>query len=318
MDRWVITGPTGWIGQALLALLAAKDDADALCAGDGLALFGSRASTITLPNGQRLAVRPLNEIGPADVGGANVVHLAYLTKDKVTALGEAAFREGNEAIDASLLRAIEQAPPAALFVASSGAAHLAEKGVDPHPYGVMKVEQEARFLDFGASHRVPVLCGRIWNVAGPYINKLDAYAISNFAVQALERGAIKIDARVPVFRSFLHVTDLCRLIVRALRHGHGSSKPIDLCGNTVLEMGEIANMVASEIGGNVTISRAEICFANRSDYLGCPQETRSLAMQLDLELVDTQSQVRDTIEWIRGMSVSGVQQGQNLRAASGY
>lgn len=318
MDRWVVTGPTGWIGQALLALLANEGDVDALCVGDELALFGSRAATIALPNGRRLAVRPLSEIESADVSGANVVHLAYLTKDKVTALGEAAFRAGNDAIDAALLRALEQAPPAALFVASSGAAHLAEKGEDLHPYGVMKVEQELRFLDFGASHHIPVLCGRIWNVAGPYINKLDAYAVSNFTVQAMERGAIRIDARLPVFRSFLHVTDLCRLIVRALRHGQGSSKPVDLCGNTVLEMGEIANMVASEIGGNVTISRAEICFANRSDYLGCSQETRTLAMQLGLELADTRSQIRDTIEWIRGMSVSIVQQSQNLRAASGF
>ena len=307
MERWVITGPTGWIGQALLALLASEGDADALRVGGTLTLFGSRAASFKLPSGELVEVRPLSDIGPQDVAGARVIHLAYLTKDKVAVLGEEAFRAGNEAIDAALLRAMEQSSPAALFVASSGAARLAEQGVDGHLYGRMKLEQEARFLGFGQAHDVPVLCGRIWNVAGPHINKLDAYAVSNFAVQAIETGAIRIDAGQPVFRSFLHVTDLCRLMLRALRQGLGSSGPVDLCGNAVLEMADIAALVAAEVGGTVAISRATMNFASRSDYLGCAQETRVLAMQLGLALADTGLQVRDTINWIKAMSLSGVE-----------
>lgn len=305
MERWVITGPTGWIGQALLALLASEGDADALRPGGTLTLFGSRATNFKLPSGELVAVRPLSDIGPDDVAGARVIHLAYLTKDKVAVLGEEAFRAGNEEIDGALLRAMEQSSPAALFVASSGAAHLAEREVDGHLYGRMKLEQEARFLGFGKAHDVPVLCGRIWNVAGPHINKLDAYAVSNFAVQAIKTGEIRIDAGQPVFRSFLHVTDLCRLILRALRKGHGGARPVDLCGNSVLEMSDIAALVAAEVGGAVTISRATMNFASRSDYLGCAQETRVLAMQLGIALADTALQVRDTLNWIKTKALSG-------------
>lgn len=308
MERLVITGPTGWIGRAMLALLAEGDARDGLGQGDEIALFGSRAGAVPLADGRSLPIRPLTTISADDVAGAHVIHLAYLTKGKVAELGEDAFRSGNDAIDAALLDALEKAVPASVFVASSGAARLAELGTDRHLYGVMKLEQEARFLDYGASHGVPVLCGRIFNVAGPHINKLEDYAVSNFAVQALERGAIRIEARQPVFRSFLHVTDLCRLVLRALRSGHGSAAPVDLCGNVVLEMADIAALVAAEVGGTVAISRPDLTFGSRSDYLGLAQDTKVLAMQLDLELAEPRMQVRDTVNWIRQTSQAHLMQ----------
>lgn len=319
MERVVITGPTGWIGQALLALLHSAGDRDALRSGEGLALFGSRAGTIALANGLVVPVRQLAGITPDDVAGAQVVHLAYLTKDKVASLGETAFREGNQAIDNALLAAMDAAPPASLFVASSGAAKLAEAG-NPEPYGVMKLAQEERFLAFGAAHGVPVLCGRIFNVAGPFINKLEAYAVSNFALQARERREIRIEARQPVFRSFLHVTDLCRMIRRALCGGVGRDQPVDLCGNQILEMQDIAELVADEVardtGEKVAIVRGALNLAARSDYLGCPQETRVLAMELNIGLASVHAQVRDTLEWIKALQRPGVAE-QVVLAAGG-
>lgn len=316
MQRLVITGPTGWIGQALLALLHRADDSDGLRAGEAVCLFGSRAGVVVLPSGEALPVCPLSEIGPDDVAGAQVIHLAYLTKDKVAEVGEAAFRARNDAIDTALLRAMEQGRPASLFVASSGAAALAEAGRDLHLYGVMKLEQEARFLAFGARNGVPVLAGRIFNIAGPHINKLEAYAVSNFALQALAGGPVSIAAQQPVFRSFLHVYDLCRLILRAGRSGHGEVRAIDLCGNEVLEMSDIARLVVSAMGGNIAISRGHLDYAGRSDYVGCPQDTRVLAMRLGLELADTARQVSDTIEWIRNCNKPEVAQKKAAMAAS--
>lgn len=315
MQRLVITGPTGWIGQALLAMLHSGDTEDGLRAGEAIALFGSRAGTVTLPSGEALPVRPLSEIGPEDVAGARIIHLAYLTKDKVAEVGEAQFRARNDAIDAALLDAMEQGRPASLFVASSGAAALAEAGRDLHPYGMMKCEQEARFLAFGQRTGVPVLAGRIFNIAGPHINKLEAYAVSNFALQALAGGPVRIAATQPVFRSFLHVDDLCRLILRAGRAGHGETRAIDLCGNEVLEMSDIAELVVSAMGGTIPVLRGHLDFAGRSDYVGCPQDTRVLALRFGLKLADTPTQVRDTIEWIRERNKPEVAPQQAVMAA---
>lgn len=320
MQRLVITGPTGWIGQALLAMLHNDAAGDGFRADEQVALFGSRAGEVRLACGTCVPVRPLADLVPDDVAGARVIHLAYLTKDKLAEVGDTEFRSRNHAIDAVLLQAMERARPESLFVASSGAAMLAEQGRDLHPYGMMKLEQEARFLQFGVAAAVPVLAGRIFNIAGPHINKLEAYAVSNFALQALAGGPIRIAATQPVFRSFLHVDDLCRLILRAVRSGHGAPRAVDLCGYEVLEMGDIAGAVAAAVaqtgGGEIAITRADMNFADRSDYVGNPQDTRVLAMQLGLTLADTASQVRDTVEWIRKYNKPEVAQMEAAAATS--
>ncbi len=297
--RFVLTGPTGWIGRALLALMNRADDPDALAGDETVLLFGSRSGAVTLDSGQDLPIRALSDITPDDVANAFVIHLAYLTKDKVAALGEGEFRRTNVAIDEALLAALSGASPASLFVASSGAAQLAESGRDQHPYGLAKLDQEARFLDWAGQAAVPTLCGRIFNLAGPYINKLDAYAVSNFAMQALSDKRIAITARQPVFRSFLHVEDLCRIILRAARQGIGAERPLDLCGAELLEMQDVAQLIAQEIGGAIPLDRPTVDFDARSDYLGSAQDTWIIAKKLGVELTGVRKQLGDTVDWIR-------------------
>jgi nucleoside-diphosphate-sugar epimerase len=292
--RFVLTGPSGWIGGALLAHIAGRFGGRL---DDRVLAFASSERTMTLPWGESLAVRALESIRPEDVAGAHVVHLAYLTKEKAERQGERRFFDTNLAIDDAVLAALEGGP-ASLFVASSGAAKLAAEGLDLHPYGVAKLRQEARFLQWGRDTGVPVIAGRIFNVAGPYINKLEAYAISNFAVQAREKGAISIAANVPVFRSFLHVDDLCGLIVGAAINGVAREHPVDLCGAQILEMQDIAQAVASACGNRATVTRPALDCRRPSSYLGNHVETRSLAIELGVPLTPFATQVADTVAWV--------------------
>lgn len=298
MERIVITGPTGWIGKAMLALLHRDGDADALAAGGQILLFGSRAGQAELPGGGALPIRQLAELSGEVTAGAHVIHLAYLTKDKLDLLGEDVFRRTNTAIDAQVLSALRDGRPASVFVASSGAARLAQDGVDTHPYGLTKLEQEAAFLAFAQETGVPVLCGRIYNVAGPWINKLEAYAVSNFAQQALATGCIRINAHVPVFRSMLHIEDLCRLVLRAARARLGRITSVDLCGTEMLEMRDIADLVAESTGRNICIERPGVDYAGSSSYLGDATQTRVLALELNVCLLPAAVQVSDMVEWM--------------------
>ncbi|MGK6322992.1 NAD-dependent epimerase/dehydratase family protein [Sphingomonas sp. DT-51] len=292
----VITGPTGWIGQALLMRLAAQRGAGWSA---GVRLFGSRAGTLTAADGTALPVRPLDTLGGDDVAGADVVHLAYLTKEKAELLGERGFTDTNLAIDDHLLAAITAAPPAALFVASSGAAALAARGSDRHPYGLCKLRQEDRLLAWGARAGVPVLAGRIWNIAGPYMNKTGSYALGDMLTQARRDGTIRIAATVPVFRSYLHVGDLADLVLAALPAGAGAPAPRDLCGAEVLEMGDLAERVARYVGlGGDAIIRAPVDTARSSVYLGQFADTKALAMRLGMPLVDFARQLADTALWL--------------------
>lgn len=294
-SRFVVTGPSGWIGSAMLDALT-RALGGPLCGR--VAAFGSQARKLDLASGERLDVRPLDTITPDDVAGAHVIHLAYLTKEKAEQLGEPVFTATNDAIDDALLAAISAAAPASLFVASSGAAALAEQGKDRHPYGLAKLRQEARFLDWAAASGVPTIAGRIFNLAGPHINKPRSYAISDFAIQARETGEIAIKANVPVFRSYLHVEDLCALILGAARQGLGREQPIDLCGAEVVEMADIAAHVATALPHPPHVRREAVNHGKPSLYLGDPTHAKVLAMELGIELTPFAVQVADTIAWL--------------------
>lgn len=292
--RYVLTGPSGWIGSAMLAALAAR-------LGSGwdeyVTCFGSTERELHAA-GKTVHVRVLSTLTPDDVDGAHVIHLAYLTREKAALLGERTFFDTNLAIDGSVLAAISARSPASLFVASSGAAQMAQQGHDMHPYGLAKLRQEARFLEWGRTAGVPVLAGRIFNLAGPWINKIDGYAIADFATQARSTGQIVISATRPVFRSYLHVADLCALVLESAHAGLVHNATVDLCGATVVEMADLADCVAHAVGGNPTILRGPVDPAHPNAYLGNYTQTKMLAMQSGLCLQPLRQQVADTVAWL--------------------
>ncbi len=295
-DRVVITGPSGWIGRAAMAWLNR-------CYGaawrERVVLFGSRARSIQGPDGD-VAVRALEEITAADVENALVLHLAYLTKDKVSAVSDADFFAANLAIDDALLTALRAGRPRGVFVASSGAAADVERGRSRNLYGVTKLLQEERFGVYGRGSDASVLIGRIFNIAGPYINKLSEYAIGSFITQALQHGRIEIVAAIPVYRTYLHVDDLLDIVIGTLSSGAAPAGAIDLCGPLVVEMQDVAEAAIDALGlDRGVISRPPVDFARASMYLGDPCGARSLALANGSSLRDFATQVRDTIEYIR-------------------
>lgn len=293
--RIVITGASGWIGSALLAHIARMHGSTW---ASQVTLFGQCARLHRAPDGTELEIRALDTLCAADVNDAIVIHLAYLTKEKVDTLGERVFTDTNLKIDELMLAALDKASPKAVFVASSGAAALAEQGLDRHPYGLCKLRQEDRFLAWSKRSRVPVLPGRIFNLAGPFINKVESYAIGSFIRQATNSGVIRIEAEIPIFRSFLHVDDLCAMILGAAQRGFGYDAAVDLCGCEVLEMGDIAALTAALYPTSVTVSRDSLNADTANAYLGNFVQTKCLALKLGIELAPFRIQMMDTITWL--------------------
>ncbi len=302
MARFVITGPSGWIGQALLALLA-EELGDRF--GHDVLAFGSFARHLDVPGTSGLAVRSLEDMTGADLAGAHLVHLAYLTREKSDVLGEREYTAQNIAIDDHVLRAAAEGPPRSIFVASSGAAAKATTDPALNPYGLCKLRQEQRFIALGKQLGVPVLAGRVFNIAGPYINKQQSYAVSNMLLQAEQTGVIRIAADIPVYRSFLHVIDLSRIILASSRQLHGEAGPVDLCGAEVLEMADIAAQAAHAVGGEIRIERPAINGSGSNSYLGDFTQTRGLALKLGLPIRPFSLQLDETWAWIRVLAVDG-------------
>ena len=295
----VITGASGWIGSALLAHIALTYGTNW---ANQITLFGQSARRHRAPDGTVFAMRALDTIEASDIDGAIVIHLAYLTKEKVDTLGERVFTDTNLNIDDHMLRALDGGHPHAVFIASSGAAALAERGIDRHPYGLCKLRQEDRFLAWSAKSGVAVLPGRIFNLAGPYINKIESYAVGSFILQAKTKGVINVEAQIPIFRSFLHVNDLCALMMGAANQGIGYQMPIDLCGAEVLEMGDIAALTAELHSKSVAVTRANLRSETANAYLGNFVQTKCLALRLGLHLAPFRIQLTDTIAWLTDSS----------------
>ena len=267
MEKYVITGPGGWIGSALLSHLAERLGPTWR---ENITCWGSRARSHLHPNGE-VEVRDLSTISPTDVDGARVFHLAYLTKEKVELLGELDFLAGNRAIDDYLITALRGSNPAAVFVASSGAAKEAELNDVKPAYSLSKLNQESLFLRYGAAQGIPVMIGRIYNISGPYINKISSYALSSFICQGILRRRINIDSRHFVFRSYLDLEDLLSIVLCEMPEPDRMwAKPVDLCGPLTVELHDVAEAAATSLGlePDATIVRGAIDQGPISRYLG--------------------------------------------------
>ena len=289
-------GAGGWVGRGVLHVLRRRF-------GPGWAtrvqVYGSAERPLTASDGTMLDQHALEQLTPHAVLGAYVLHLAFLGRERCAGLGETAFRAANRRIDDAVLAAVQGAAPRGVFVASSGAARMTEQGLDPHPYGFAKLEQEARFAEAAARMGAPLYAGRIYSLAGPYMNKLDSYALSSFLLQAARTGRISIEARRPVFRAYLHVLDLARLALGALEQDGGWNGPVDLCGSEVVEMQDVARAVAKAMGlPRSAILREPLEPGQPSAFLGDPVIARTMALRQGLNLRPFAAQVADTVRWV--------------------
>ena len=297
--KYVITGPTGWIGRAAIHHLIEVLGPDW---ARHVTAFGSQARTMALAGGADLNIRALADLTAGDVNDAIVLHLAYLTQEKAGPLGASAFFSTNMAIDDAVLTACRVGRAKGVFVASSGAAGAAIDPAGRTLYGVTKLLQEDRFLQFGRETATPALVGRIYNISGPHINKIDSYALSSMIGMALRGEDLVINASVPVYRSYLHVDDLVGLVLAQLSSGvETPSSPIDLCGSLVVEMEDLAHAVVSAVGrrDNYPIRRGKVDCNRPNVYVGDATVTRGLALRHGLRLRDFETQVSDTVAFLQ-------------------
>src|SRR5674476_1313760 len=94
-----VTGATGWFGGVALDLLyeALGDQAATRVVG-----YASSAREVTVSDGRTVGVRPLVDLVSQDPPPTTLLHFAFLTRDKVAALGIDAYTSQNVAITATV------------------------------------------------------------------------------------------------------------------------------------------------------------------------------------------------------------------------
>jgi nucleoside-diphosphate-sugar epimerase len=266
--RIVLVGARGWVGRSALELLREALGPDLV---HRVVCFGSSAAAIELDDGTVIHQRPLAELPELAPLPSLVLHLAFLTKDKVAGMDADDYVRTNRDLSRTVLEALHPIGADRLFVASSGAAAFAddpEAAPDLRLYGRLKRDDEDMFAAWAeaAEDDRRVALGRLFSLSGPYINKHETYALASFIADALARRPIEVRAPMAVLRSYVAVRELLSFVFAQLLAEDGPAVLRFDTGGEPLELADVAMVVADISGG--TVSRRPISAPAENRYVG--------------------------------------------------
>jgi len=240
-----VVGASGWVGMALTQqILTARPDLPS----ERLRLFGSSVRDLEFGD-RRARTEPLDALARLGNGDWLVLHAAIVGDDRVEGGDPMAARQRNDALLNRVLALAETGATRRLVAFSSGAAHRPEAASPARSaYAMMKRDHEVAAAEWARRTGRAVLIPRIFNLGGPFINHVEAYALGDFILSLARRGRIAIGAADPVFRSFVHVSEMARVVLDMAADETQSADPFDVGGAEVVELGALARAVGQALG----------------------------------------------------------------------
>lgn len=296
-QRIVVVGAGGWLGLATLEALHQL-------LGDRFAgrvvAFGSNDRVLALRGGLRVQQSALVRLADLPPAPTLVLHLAFLTQEKAKIMSEATYVAANAALSKSVLDALDPIGATGVFVASSGAAYMADDlaaEASKRLYGRLKLEDEARFAGWAATRGRTAIAARVFNLSGPYINKQSSYALACFIADALAGRPIAISSPRPVLRSYVAISELMSLVFALLNDAAAQMLVFDTAGDRPREMAEIADVVRHVVGDG-GVARPALGDGPPDRYVGDANLYAALRHRFDVEAVDFPEQVRQTASFM--------------------
>jgi nucleoside-diphosphate-sugar epimerase len=254
-EKIAITGAGGWLGTELLEKLVEQHGRKVV--EESVVCFGSRKRIIALSDGTQLEIHPLSEPSPVSEF-TGVVHLAFQTRDKVEILGHEEYCYENLKITSSAIKLIESCNPKWVATVSSGAVHSKpggplENDVVANPYGFTKRIEETMLESVAKSIGANLAVGRLWGAMGRFMPPNPAYAVSDFIQTGLGGNQIVVKAKNKVFRRYVDAGEFMDVLVTTAQNQ--SLTTFD-SGGQLLEMSELAELIADEVG--VSVAKREL------------------------------------------------------------
>lgn len=240
-DRIVVLGSSGWFGREFAAMRSVAAIPDAY--------------VLEVPGPSAGVVVSDEEVAAFDP--TVVLNFAFLTRERVESEGLAEFGRINSVLSERFLTLARADSVRFALTVSSGAAVTEPE----QPYGQMKLAEETAALDLVDAERTVVVL-RAYSVSGGYVRRPDAYAFSDFILQAA-RGAVQVNADRPVFRRYCSVTDSLAI---AMNRGLAGESGILETGGDLVEMGELARTIVQVVNPQAVINRREIVTEDPSAY----------------------------------------------------
>jgi nucleoside-diphosphate-sugar epimerase len=297
--RIIITGAGGWLGLTLLDLLDKLLGPSAL---ERVHCFGSSERMLELVNGKKVPQQPLDQITQLAERPSVLFHFAFLTKDRAEVMDHDAYCKANRAIQQLVLNALVQIGVQSVFLASSGAAYRANDVSASEAmriYGSLKLEDELDFSKWAEQSGQQLITARIFNVSGPYINKISAYAMASFIADVLRGQPIAVTATKPVYRSYTSAEQLMSLALAAMLSPEQQKLSFDT-GGKKLEMRELAAEVAAALNGSVAAVPAMIDDVS-DDYTGDAEGYDRLMAQYNIHAISLRQQILETASYLKNI-----------------
>lgn len=301
----LVTGATGWLGQAALEMLF---DAYGEKFSHRVRAFAGSTHTIRLRGGHQVDCRPLPEISGLASGDYLFFHFAFLGKERTTEFALPDYAARVQEITELMTGIMRRVGTRGIFLPSSGAVyrpdHSQDDDMERNPYGVLKLRDEKIFAQVAAELDVPITVARIFNMSGPYINKLGSYALASIVMDVLRREPIRLQAAHPVIRSYVHVGDI--LDVSLSCQFEHAALTFDTVGETEIELGELARTVAAVLGRpDHPVMRPPLMAEPVNRYVGDPGQFRHILNRLGYSLSSLDRQIADTADFLKGTLPAG-------------
>lgn len=298
----IVTGATGWLGRATLEML------DAALAENfhiRVSAFSNSETTINLRSGKQIASHNLKSLDGKKMPSALIFHYAFLTREHALSQSLADYVNGNGEITRTIFDFVKRNGAHGIFVPSSGAVYTSERFIESdlhsNPYGVLKFEDETRFQSLAQEFGFPCAIMRVFNLSGPFINKLSSYALASIIRDVTSGGPIVLHANKKVVRSYAYVEDIINLATSIIQRVIQIS-PFDTAGERMIEIGELAGIVSQVMHGRpIEIIRPDILDSARDLYCGDERSYFRLAKTTGLELKTLEVQIQATALYVRSI-----------------
>ena len=285
-DSFIITGANGWLGRALINKLYeiyGKEIENKVIA------FSNSTSSINIDDNFNL--KTFNYSDDIKFSGQYIFcHFAFLTMDKVTLMDEKEYIEQNLIIRNNAQKIILKSKPKSIFLSSSGDVYKKN-----NLYGRLKLEDEQFFSDLAESLSSNIIIPRIFNIGGPYINKHNLYALSDFISQLMQTKEIVIKARKPVIRSYVHIEDIFNICFSWVNDENNVSKKLifDSRNHKDVSLLELAQLIMNvvDINGNII---SDIKSEDADIYIGNGVLQNKICQQYGIELSSYDKIILDT------------------------
>ncbi|MCB0989102.1 MAG: NAD-dependent epimerase/dehydratase family protein [Acidimicrobiales bacterium] len=308
----VVTGGAGFIGANLCRHLVESGSAAEVVAFDNLSTgFADNVSGlagVTLVEGDILDQPHLTEV----LAGADaVVHLAARPSVPKSIEDPLASHDANATGTIRVLEAMRGAGTKRVVVASSSSVYGANPTLPKvetltpmpvSPYAVSKLATEAYALSYQQVFGLEVVAFRFFNVFGPLQRAGHAYAavVPAFVDAALAGRPLPVHGDGGQTRDFTYVGSVAEVITEVVARGLTSPTPVNLAFGTRYSLLEVIALLESILGHSLERAHTDTRAGDVRDSQADQSAVRALVP--DLEPVDLETGLRQTIDWFRTLA----------------